>query len=123
MTLGEVLDEMVQIREQRRDLDAQDKKLKLEYDELEEKALAMMHKQGLDRASGNMATGSVSETEIPSVVDWTKALRWIKREHAFQLFERRIAKGAWVEALEMRKGRPIPGIETIVKTRLNLRTR
>ena len=121
--LGELLDEMYEIREQMRDLDSQHKALKAKYDETELEALEEMRKQGVEKASGSLASASISETEVPSVTDWDKVLHWIKRNSAFQLFERRISKGAWVELVAGRKGKALPGIEAVPRTRLNVRTR
>jgi len=122
-TLGTLLDSMQQLRDERRDLDAQSKDLKTKYDELEVKAIDMMQKLGLDKASGELATASLSEVETPSVTDWTQLLRFIKRNGAYQLFERRIAKGAWMELVESRKGKALPGVESYTNIRINLRTR
>ena len=122
-TLGTLLDQMQQLRDERRDLEAQSKELKTKYEELEIKAIEMMENAGLDKASGELATAAVSENEVPSVTDWNRLLPWIKRNGAWQLFERRIAKGAWVELVQNRKGRALPGVESYVTKRINLRTR
>ena len=122
-TLGTLLDQMQQLRDERRDLEAQSKELKTKYEELEIKAIEMMENAGLDKASGELATASLSENEVPSVTDWNRLLPCIKRNGAWQLFERRIAKGAWVELVQNRKGRALPGVESYVTKRINLRTR
>jgi len=122
-SLGELIDELHELREQRRDLDSQNRELKLRYDEVQEEVLRQLKAQGLDQGRGDRASVSISETVIPNVTDWTKLMTWIKRNQALHLFERRITKSAWMELVEMRKGRPLPGVESYTKETLNLRTR
>ena len=121
--LGELIDEMYQIREERSDLSAQDKELKSKYDELSDEITAQLQRQDIDGARGELASVSLSETDVPAVKDWNKLTPWIKKNDAMHLFERRISKSSWVELLNLRKGRPIPGIEAFTKIGLNLSKR
>jgi hypothetical protein len=85
--------------------------------------IAELNRIGLDKASGSLASASLSETEVPAVKDWTKLMRFIKKNHAYHLFERRLAKSSWQEEVEVRNGRPLPGVEPFTKIGLNLTTR
>lgn len=122
-TLGELIDELQQIREERRDLTAQDKALSSQYKETEAKVIAELNRVGLEKASGALASASLSETEVPAVKDWTKLMRFIKKNGALHLFERRLAKSSWVEEVQARNGRDLPGVEAFTKVGLNLTTR
>lgn len=122
-TIGEMLDEMHQVREEKRELESQVKDLNAKYKDLEDVAIEALKKAGLEGAKGELATASISETEVPNATDWTKTFRFIKKEGAYHLLERRISKSAWQEMVALRKGRPIPGVESYVRTSLNLRTR
>lgn len=122
-SIGETIDEMQKIRDEKRDLEAQVKDLNAKYKELEEAAIEALKKSGLEGAKGELATASLSVTEVPTVADWTKLMRFIKKEAAYHLFERRIAKSAWQEMVANRKGKPLPGVDSFEKTSLNLRTR
>lgn len=122
-TIGQILDELYEVREQRRDLASQDKALRLQYEELEQLALDEMKRLGLEKASGEMSSASVSQNTVPSVVDWGKLMRYIARHKAFHLFEKRVSKSAWVEEVESRRGRDLPGVESFTKIGLNVRSR
>jgi hypothetical protein len=56
----------------------------------------------------------------PSVKDWKKLTAYIKRTGSFALFQRRINKGTWLEHLESRKGKPVPGITKFTKVTLTV---
>lgn len=121
--LGELIDDLQQIREERRDLSAQDKALSAQYKETEKLVIEELNRIGLDKASGTLASASLSETEVPAVKDWTKLMRFIKKNGALHLFERRLAKSSWIEEVEARNGRDLPGVEAFTKVGLNLTTR
>ena len=57
------------------------------------------------------------ESIVPQATDWTKIYRFIKKNDAFDLFQRRLASSAWKDRMEDRKS-PIPGIESFTKTTL-----
>jgi len=124
MEAGENLDEMFELREAKRDLEAQVKDLTAKYKELEEATIAELIRLKLDAARGEMASASISRVVVPNPTDWTKIMAWITRYKRYDLFERRIAKAAWLETVQNRpKQAPIPGIESYEKISLNLRTR
>lgn len=120
--LGDIIDELQQVREEQRELSAQIKELNERINVLKADALEQMKRLGIAKASGELATVSVSEIEVPSVTDWTKLMRYIKRESAFHLFERRISKSAWGELVASRQGKAIPGVESFTKVDLNIRS-
>jgi len=105
-----------------RELDDQLKTLKRSFREKEEKILERMAEEGALKVTGHEATISVSVNTVASVKDWDKFYRYIKKENAFHLLERRPASKAWREEVEIRHGRPVPGTEGFEKRTLNLRT-
>ena len=122
-TLGELVD---QLQQQREVVRAATKKLdeaKQAKSLLEEKILARMKDENIDRASGKLASVSIKDTTVGQLVDMEKFARYVKRNNAFELFERRISSTAFREHLEQRGGKPPPGTERFVKRSLNLRTR
>ena len=122
-TIGELIDDLAEIRDQRRELKTQDDELRAQYVEIEATTIEEMKKQSLEKASGDLASASISENEVPSVKDWNKLTSWIKKNAAYHLFERRVSKAAWSELVTNRKGRPLPGVESFEKVSLNIRAR
>ena len=80
-----------------------------------------MKEEGALRVTGSKATISVSINTVPSVEDWEKFYRYVRKHKAFHLLERRPASKAWREEVENRRGRPVPGTKGFEKSTLNLR--
>lgn len=120
-TLGAISDELHMEREAIRRLDSELSKKKEAYGKKEMAALERMDKEGTSRVTGEFATMSISITTVPQITDWDKFYRYIKKENAFHLLERRAAAKAWRETVEERRGRPIPGATGFEKHKLNLR--
>lgn len=65
----------------------------------------------------NGSTGSIGRAELKplksaQLSDWKKLAKYVIKENAVDLFQRRINKAAWLERLADRKNRPIPGIKS-----------
>lgn len=103
------------------------KKLKiLEAKEWEQKYLVnvlrgemtdAMKEAGTTSFSGLGIQISMRDSTVPQVVDWEKVYRFVKKNNAFDLFQRRLSSSAWKDRMEDRKA-PIPGVEPFVKTTL-----
>lgn len=119
--LGTNIDKLSAIRENIREYEAKIKVLQEEKSKLEELVLSQLNELGLDKATGQKATVSITTTEVPSVQDWDKFHSYILRNKAFYLLERRAAVAAWREEVKSRS-KPIPGVESFTKTTLNLRS-
>ena len=68
------------------------------------------------RTEINGAVGTVGRAELKKLTsaqlhDWDKLRKYVIKENAVDLFQRRINKAAWLERLADRKNRPIPGIK------------
>jgi len=105
---------------------AQRKLNKLEIAIREQKALTNAYREdmavcmkeaGTVAYSGHRMRISMRSSEVPQATDWPKIYRYIKRNNAFDLIQRRLATGAWRDRLEDRKD-PIPGIESFTKSTL-----
>ena len=64
----------------------------------------------------NGAVGCIGRAEIKTITsaqlfDWAKLAKYVIKENAVDLFQRRINKSAWIERLADRKNKPIPGIK------------
>jgi hypothetical protein len=120
-TLGVISDELHLEREEIRRLNTELEKKKDAYGKKELAALERMNKEGTSKVTGEFATMSISITTVPQINDWNKYYAYITRNKAFHLLERRPAAKAWREAVEERRGKPIPGATGFEKHKLNLR--
>ncbi len=121
LTLAELGDELSAERDVIRGLEVDLKALKSSFRVKEEKILERMKDEGVLKITGHEATVSVSINTVASVKDWDKFYKYIRKNDAFHLLERRPASKAWREEVEIRRGKVVPGTEGFEKRTLNLR--
>lgn len=114
---------LTEVRQEIRELNKELASLKETATELEESLIEQLDAIGSDIYRNEEVTASVSETQVPQVVDWERFYTFIKRNDALYLLQRRPSATAFREMLVARKNRPIPGVETYTKRSINLRTR
>lgn len=73
---------------------------------------------GYTTANGNKA--ELKTITGASVTDWSKLAAYIYKNKALALMQRRINKAAWLERLEARKGRPLPGVKKFERVTLSV---
>lgn len=124
VSLGSLVDKLHLAREEVRGHEAKAKEARKTKDELEVKVLAaMLDDQEIEKATGKLATVTISRLEVPQVDDWQKTERFILRNKALYLYERRISGKAFRELIAERgPKKPIPGIKVFEKISLNLRS-
>lgn len=115
--LGNIVDEIHQVRAERLDLEQQVKSLKSKQHELELEFLEKAQEQNITSARGQYASSSLSESTLPSVVDWDAFYDFIKRYNYFHLLEKRPSVGGCRELFE--KEIDIPGVEAFTKINVN----
>lgn len=117
--LGSQIDKMFDLREKKRELEAQIALLDAEYREVEERVLLQMEEQKASGFKGSKASASITHTVVGSVEDWDKLNAYVKKTGHFHLFQRRLADAAYRELME--QGKKVPGVVPFTKKRLNLR--
>lgn len=118
-TIGQLIDEMSSIREQRRELSAKDSELSAEYRELERQLIAAMEDQDMNSSTGKAARATLSTQTVGQIEDWDQLTDYIQQTGYFQLFQRRISSAAMQEL--MQNGEQPPGLRAMDKTTINLR--
>jgi len=74
----------------------------------------------LEGAEGKLARVSLKKVTGPQLKDWNKLAAYVLKTKSPELFQRRISKQAWLDHLENRKQRPIPGISKYEEIRLSV---
>jgi len=121
--LGSSVDKIHLLREEVRGYEAKAKEARKEKEDLEIKFLVTMLDQKIEKVTGKLATVTISRLEVPQVDDWLKTERFILRNKALYLYERRISGKAFRELIAERgPKKPIPGIKVFEKVTLNLRS-
>lgn len=121
LTLGAEIDRLYKLRDQIGELKDQLKEMEAVYSARENALAERLDAEGTARATGRLATASISYTVVPQVEDWQAFWDFIHRTKKYELLERRAAARPYRELLEQRK-KAIPGVVPFTKRKLNLRT-
>jgi len=74
----------------------------------------------LEGAEGKIARVSLKKVVGPQLKNWDKLAAFVLKNKAPELFQRRISKQAWLDWLDDRNQRPIPGILKYEEIRLSV---
>lgn len=121
LTVGQKIDNMFDLREKKRALDAQIKDLDGQLATLESELMEDMTAQGIDKTAGSKATVSITKTTVANVEEWDTFLAYVYKMKYGHLLQRRVSDPAYRELLE--QGKKVPGVSPFTKDRLNLRVR
>ncbi len=119
VTVGSLIDTMHFVREARRKLAEEDKKLSGELTNLESQLLNLMDSEGITKSTGKTATASISESQQFTMTDWDAFVAYMAKKKWFHLVQRRISAPSVREVFE--KFGAVPGLEPFTKREVNLR--
>lgn len=119
--IGPMIDHMAKLREDKRALEAQIKTIETEYAAVEGVLLEELKKQGMDKATGKLASASISSTVVGNLIDAPALHAYIKKTGYFHLLQQRLSDPACRELFDSKGPKAIPGVEPFTKERVNLR--
>ena len=122
VTIGGLIDQMSDIRETRRKLDAESAGLKETYDKIELQLLGLMDIEGCAKSTGRKATASIGEAvnfSFEENTGWDLFMAYVAKNKYFHLVQRRVSAPAARELFES-KGK-VPGLVPFTKRVVNLR--
>lgn len=119
--LGDKLDELNELRDRKRELNAELKELDERYKALEWEIIQDLDQQGTDMSRTPRVSASIGEQVVPNAVDWDEVQEYIRANDAQYLYERRLASGPCNELWQA--GETIPGVEPFTRRKINLRKR
>ena len=107
-------------REAIKEIQAQEKDLKMKQRELEAKIAIKMQEEGLDKVSNDVCTLSLKAEVVPTVEDWDQFFEYLKETGQFELMQKRMSATAYRELIAM--GTNVPGVKSTELTRINFRS-
>lgn len=116
--LGDMIDRLAEIRDEKRGLNNQLKELDEQFKDLQEAIMQALDAQGMQFGGSSRYRATITESVVPTVEDWQGVEEFVKQEDALFLFERRIAVAAWREFHE--SGTLVPGTSPFTKRGLSL---
>lgn len=110
-----------ELREQKRDLEAQLKKVKEALDSNEFEIIEALDELGVNRFAVGKLSFSISESQVGNVEDWDQLYGFIRENDAFHLLQRRLSNSAYNELVDL--GEAPPGVVPFTKRGLNFSKR
>ena len=121
INLGEHVDKLHALREEKRALENALKEKEREMAEVETNLMAMMTQAGVDKVSSSKATVSISESTKPSVENWDEFVEYIYENRYIHLMDKRASVTGCRELFD-KYGR-IPGVVPYVQRKLRMLTK
>lgn len=118
-TLGACADKYYELRQKRLDAQKVVDKIQEEESALREHLINTLPKSEATGTAGKKARVTVVTSQVPQVKDWDAFYKYVKKNGAFDLMQRRLADSAVKERWE--SGKKVPGVEsfTVVKLSVN----
>ncbi len=121
-TTSDIIDEMHQVREEYRALDAESNVLKAKYAELDAELVTLFDVDGINQSRTDLATATLSESVVASIKDPKRFWAWVGRFKKWHLVENRVSNPAYREEMENRK-EEIPGLSSYTNRKISLKNR
>ena len=123
LNVGDLLEQMADVKIKRDKLSVQDKVLKEEYDALGEEVMRRLDKEGSTGQKSKRASVSITEVDMPVMKDIEAFTKWATRTKNLHLFTAScVSSPAWREVIQLNaKHTPPPGTEVFTKKNLNFR--
>lgn len=119
-SIGDIIDSLHALREKKRGLEAEIKKIEDLYHEAEEQLMTRFDSEGVTQSRGKAASCSITVSVSGNVTDWDAFNAFVKKKGYFHLYQKRLSDPALREIWEQNKS--IPGVEPFNKRRLNVRS-
>lgn len=120
MTLGAATDKMWALREEKRVLAVEEKRIDTELKALEETIFDLLDAQDTRKAEGKKASVSIGEAIVANVEDWDALWPWIAKTKNFHLIQKRVSDPGMRELWALKK--VIPGVQPFTKRTLSVRS-
>jgi len=118
MKLNDKIDEMFNLREKKRLLEAEIKEISADLAACKLDLINRCAEVGTVTARGTLASIVVTETLVPRIDDWGLISDWVMANDGVYLLHRRVSSGAWKELLDA--GIQVPGIDPFNKVDISL---
>lgn len=116
--LGACVDLAYTLRAERLEIEKQADEVKAKETALKDHIIATFSKADIDGAKGKVASASISRSVKGNVKDWPGVYKYIEKNDAWDLMERRLNNKAYRDRLEA--GEAIPGVESFDVVTLSL---
>ena len=117
-TIGELIDKLYLLRQQRLLVEKDVEALKAEESALQTFLIEELKEQKLEFAAGSKARFGVKQAKEPTVKNWDKLYDFIYGDKAWAVLQRRVSSATWKEYLD--SGILLPGTEKFEVTKVSI---
>lgn len=117
-TLGACVDKLYSMRQQRLVVQAKVETMKSEESALQDHVLNNFKKDEVEGAKGKLASASITRTTVANVTDWEAFYKYIKKNEAWDMLQRRVNDSAYRARLE--ESVVVPGVEAFGVVKLSI---
>jgi len=108
MNLSELINQLVEVKQQRADLALQDSDLSKQVAQLEADIMHAMSEAGTTKAASEAGHSvTMSKKTVPVITDWESFYEYVSQTKSFDLLHKRLSSTAFKDRLE--QGEQIPG--------------
>lgn len=118
-TIGQLADELHDLREEKRELEEKVKAVQEKYDLKMLELFDLSDEQNTTTGKGQRGSFSIGESVVPQVKDWDAFYKYIQKTKYWHLLERRPSVTGCRELFDSKGA--IPGVDKFTKRTLNLR--
>lgn len=120
MKLNELIDQWINLKEQRAALAKQDRELAQQITQLQSEIMAKMEDVGTSQARSDRGLVSMKQTNQPTILDWQAFYAYVAENNAFDLLQRRLSAPAFRARWD--NDEQVPGTGTVPIWTLHLST-
>lgn len=118
-TIGQLADELHDLREEKRAKEEEVKEIQERYDKKLMELFDLADEQETTVGKGQRGSFSLGESTVPQVKDWDAFYKYIQKTKYWHLLERRPSVTGCRELFDTKGA--IPGVEKFTKRTINLR--
>lgn len=118
LKLGTKIDQLFKLKQKIKVEEEKVKKLKASYKEKEDELMNSVDKESLNGAAGKLAKVSIKKSVVANITDWPTFCKYMSRNKAWDMVQKRISSPAYRARLEDKK--KVPGLEPFTKVSLSM---
>jgi len=108
MNLSELINQLVEVKQQRADLALQDSDLSKQAAQLEADIMHAMSEAGTTKAASEAGHSvTMSKKSVPVITDWESFYEYVSQTKSFDLLHKRLSSTAFKDRIE--HGEQVPG--------------
>ena len=108
MSIGNLIDQLYQLRQDRLKVEKEVAAMKSQETELRARIMEELDDVGLAKATGAVATAGIIQSIQPYVEDWEQVHAYVRANNRFDLLQKRLSAPAWRSLIE-EDGQLVPG--------------